>query len=96
MGTSTIYTRQYNSENVKFYIKKARLLRLSDRTVRFSLEQQFSDLVTDPQNLAKIKRQELVNDSTIVSGFIEYPARLMVKYKGEKTINCMRTSSLTP
>ena len=66
-------------------MKKARLLRLSDRTVRFSLEHQFSDLVTDRQNQAKIKRRELVDDGTIVSGFVEYPARLMVKYQGETT-----------
>ena len=76
--------RLYCSESVGYYEKKARLLRIQDKRYSVFASQQYSDLLTDRRNQAMIKRRELIDAGTYDSGFVTYPARLMMKTKNEK------------
>ena len=79
----TIYARLYCSEDVKNYVDKARLLRIANKNFQITVEQQFSELVQKRRNTAKMKRKELVANKEIVSGFVEYPTKLMIKRDGD-------------
>ena len=79
-GPRHIYVRfQFSSHVDEFMhaIKKAR--------PSFKLERQFSKPVTERRNLAMLERKKLKSKNEIRSGYIDYPAKLMVKRDGETT-----------
>ena len=80
-----IVVRVYNSELVKHFCKKARLLRMNDDSYKLNLEQQFSPTLTDRRNTAMLKRRELFEQRKITKGFVNYPAKLIVMYPGDTT-----------
>lgn len=51
----------------------------ADMTIR--VEQQFSERITRRRNDALLERKSLLASKTIASGFVDYPANLMVKMK---------------
>ena len=79
----TIYARLYNSEDTKYFVKKARLLRVANKRYTISVEQQFTEKLKARRNDAMLERRKLLDDKTISSGFLDYPAKLMVKFTGD-------------
>ena len=76
-----IYTRFYCSENVKYYNTKIRELNMRKATdVTCSL--QFSKKLTIRRNNAMMERNNLKSSGKIVSGYVEFPADLMIKKPG--------------
>ena len=79
-----IVARLYCSEAVKHYVKKARIIRIQDKRYTIFADQQFSELITARRNQAMIKRRDLINAGTFASGYVDYPAKLMMKNKNDK------------
>ena len=79
----TIYARLYNSEDVKYFVKKARLLRVANKRYTINVEQQFTEKLKTRRNDAMLERRKLLDEKTITSGFLDYPAKLMVKFTGD-------------
>ena len=57
------------------------------RNSKIRVEQMYSPAVTQRRNDAMIERRQLLDSKTIVSGYLDYPATLKVKYKTEDR-NC--------
>ena len=68
---------------MKYFVKKARLTRVANKRYAISIEQQFSEKLKARRNMAMMKTRDLLADKTIISGFLEYPAKLMVKFTGD-------------
>ena len=47
------------------------------------MDHQYSPDVTARRNQAMLLRRELLNKKQITAGYLDYPARLMVKVSGE-------------
>ena len=56
---------------------------IADRTFHISADQKYGPITTKRRNLALNLRRELVANGTITSGYVNFPARLMVNYPGE-------------
>ena len=56
---------------------------IADRTFHISADQKYGSITTKRRNLALNLRRELVANGTITSGYVNFPARLMVNYPGE-------------
>ena len=78
-----IFARLFNSEDVKYFVKQARIRRVDD--VRFSIgvDHQYSEPLMERRNAAKIYRRQLIDDKTIVKDFIDFPAKVVGKYPGK-------------
>ena len=78
-----IYMRLYTSEDVKYYWDFFRKLNIHQKT-KIKTSPQFSKKVTGRRNQAMLERKNLIDKANIKSGFIEYPATLMVKREGDR------------
>ena len=56
---------------------------IRDRTFKISADQKYGPITTRRRSLAFDLRRELVENGTITSGYVKFPARLMVNYPGE-------------
>ena len=74
-----IYMNFISSFHVDHFMKAVRT-----EKPYFKLERQFSKPVTDRRNLAMLERRKLLTNKQIKSGYLEYPARLMVKSDGDE------------
>ena len=75
-----IYIRFTSSQVVDEYLYLARKLKSPLR-----LDRQFSKAVTDRRKVAMLERKKLKEEKTIMAGYLEYPAKLMVKYTGQNS-----------
>ena len=73
-----IYMNFTSSRHVDFYIQKART-----QKSEYKLERQFTKPVQDRRNAAMLHRRTLLDNKEITSGYLEYPATLMVKKPGD-------------
>lgn len=73
-----IYIKFTTSHVVDEYVLLAR-----KKKPNFRVEKQFSKPVTDRRNTAMMERRKLIDNKTITSGYVEFPAKLMVKYVGQ-------------
>ena len=48
----------------------------------FKCTKQFTKALQDRRNEAMIKQRELLDENSIIKGFVEYPAKLIVMYAG--------------
>ena len=48
------------------------------------VEQRYGPDTTARRNMAKMERRNLLDSETITNGFVDYPAKLMVKYHEEE------------
>ena len=79
-GPRNIYVKFQFSSHVDEFMDA-----IKTKRARFRLERQFYKAVTDRRNLAMLERKTLKMNKEIRSGYIEYPAKLMVKRNGETT-----------
>ena len=79
-----IYMRLYTSEDVKYYCDLLRKLNIRHKTT-IKASPQFSKKVTDRRNQAMLERKHLIDKGAIKSGYVEYPATLMVKREGDRS-----------
>ena len=56
---------------------------LRSNKVPFRIDRQYSKAVKQRRNTAMMERKKLKDKNEIVSGYLEYPAKLMVKQHGE-------------
>ena len=75
----TIYARLFSSEDVKYFVKIARLLRVKDRRFGVVVDHQYSEALQQRRNLAMLKRRELVDGGEFSKVFVDFPVKLMVK-----------------
>ena len=78
-GPRHVYVKFLSSQLVDDFVLFARS---SDGTIR--IDKQYSKPVTDRRNLAFMERKTLKRQKTIVGGYVEFPAKLMVKFPGQK------------
>ena len=79
-----IFIRLFSTEDVKTYLDGFRNLNMNNRDMKIIISQQFSDKLSIRRNEAMIKRRELKTNGQIISGYVEYPATLMIKKAGDK------------
>ena len=79
-----IYMRLYTSEDVKYYCDLLRKLNIQHKTA-IKASSQFSKKVTERRNQAMLERKHLIDKGAIKSGYVEYPATLMVKREGDRS-----------
>ena len=78
----TIFARLYCSEDVKMYHELTRKENVSNRNYPYKVDFHYSEKVNVRRNEALKKRRELLIDKTITAGYVNFPAKLMVKLKG--------------
>ena len=79
-GPRHIYIKFLSSSHVDEFVEAGRRQRTT-----FRLEKQYSKAVTDRRNLAMIERKKLKANKEIISGYVDYPAKLMIKTVGQTT-----------
>ena len=79
-GPRNIYIKFLSSQTVDHFMEAIRT-----QTLPFRIERQYSKAVNDRRNTAMMERKKLKTiDKTIQSGYLDYPAKLMVKLHGER------------
>ena len=79
-----IFARFYCSEDVKYYNDKIRHLCINKKNEGVTSNLQFSKRLKERRNTAMMERKRLKSNNEIISGYIEYPATLMVKRAGDQ------------
>ena len=70
----------YSWDDCEEIIEAFRHKNISERSFGVHVSYKYGPLTTKRRNIALQRRSELKKDGTIVSGFIKYPAKLMVKH----------------
>ena len=81
-GPRPIFAAFYDWKDSEFVINEFRKNNINDPTCRISAEQKFGPMTTMRRNQALVLRKKLKEEGTIVSGYVAFPARLMVKKPG--------------
>ena len=66
----TIYARLYSSEQVKYYVKQARLARIDNKRLKYRVDHQYSEALQERRNTAMLKRREIVDSGDFVSALL--------------------------
>ena len=82
-GKRWIYAAFHSWDLSQEVIETFKMKCIKDRAFDISAEQKYGRLTTKRQQLALTLRKELKEAGTITSGFVNFPARLMVNYPGE-------------
>ena len=77
-----IYIRLYSSEDVKYYIFELRKLNMAKKTNIIGMNQ-YSKKLTERRNQALYERKKLKDKKEIISGYVKFPAILMIKREGD-------------
>ena len=83
-GCRDIYAALYDWKDAEFVLKSFTAKNISDKSFNVFCEQKYGPLTTARRNQALIARKSLKANGEIISGYISYPAKLMVKYPGQK------------
>ena len=78
-----IYARYFDwnvSEKIKTDLK---LANMADNSIKIYVEQMYGPRTRYRRGLAMSKRRDLKREGKIFSGFVSYPAKLMVKYTND-------------
>ena len=57
---------------------------MDDARFSIGVDHQYSEPLMERRNAAKIYRRQLIDDKTIVKGFIDFPAKVVGKYPGKE------------
>ena len=82
-GPPLIFARCYDWRDTQMPISTFRNLNMKNKNLKVYVEQQHSPMITARQNEAMLVRKKLKKQNLIVSGFVQYPATLMVKKQGD-------------
>ena len=86
-GKRWIYAAFHSWDLSQEVIDTFRLKCIKERAFIISAEQKYGRLTSRRRQLAFTLRKELKDAGTITSGFVNFPARLMVNYPGEMNGN---------
>ena len=81
-GKRLIYAAFHSWELSQQVIDELRQRCINDRKFKISAEQMYDPMTSRQRNLAFVKRKELKDQGIIVSGYVSFPARLMVNLPG--------------
>ena len=83
-GCRDIYAALYDWKDAEYVLKSFTAKNISDKSFKVFCEQKYGPLTTARRNQALIARKALKASGEIISGYVAYPAKLMVKYPGQK------------
>ena len=86
-GKRKIFAAFLNWELPQRIIEQFRKRNIGDNTFQIYVDQMYGPLTTMRRNLAFQKRKALKGNGEITSGFVNYPARLMVNFRGDVDVN---------
>ena len=78
-GPQPIYAAIYDWKDCELIIEKFRLHNMSNPTSPIRVEYKYGPLTTKRRNLAMAERKRLKDNGDIISAYVAYPAKLMVK-----------------
>ena len=79
----TIFVRFNSSSDASYYFDCYKKLAISSKNTQWKMEHQYSPKVTARRNEALFKHKDLIQNKTVSAGYIDYPAKLMVKGFGQ-------------
>ena len=82
-GKRFIFVAFHSWDLCQVILKRFRLKNINDRNFNISAEQKYGPMTTRRRSLAFQERKRLIDAGTITSGFVAFPARLLVNYPGE-------------
>ena len=82
-GKRFIFVAFHSWDLCQTILKTFRLKNINDRHFTISVEQKYGPMTTQRRSLAFQERKKLIDEGTITSGFVAFPARLLVNYPGE-------------
>ena len=83
-GSRDIYAAFYDWKDTEYVQQLFTTKNIKDRKFKIYCEQKYGSITTARRNMALMARKTLKENGEIASGYIAYPAKLMVKYPGEK------------
>ena len=78
-GPQPIYAAMYDWKDCEFIIEQFRQHNISNPSSPIRVEYKYGPLTTKRRNMAMAERRRLKNNKTIISAYVAYPAKLMVK-----------------
>ena len=82
-GKRKIFAAFLNWELPQKILEEFRKKSIQDRSFQYYADQMYGSLTTSRRHLAFQKRKELKENGTTTSGFVKFPARLMVNHPGD-------------
>ena len=79
-----IYAKFYDWKDSQLVLDRFKKLNFTQKNLNIFTDQMYSPFLTARRNQALIERKSLKESGTIVSGYVAYPANLMVKKTGDK------------
>ena len=86
-GKRLIFAAFHSWDLCQLILQTFRRKCINDHEFPISAEQKYGPLTTRRRQLAHLTRKGLKETGTITSGYVDYPARLMVNYPGEVISN---------
>ena len=83
-GRRDIYAALYDWKDIDYVQQSFTAKNIKDKKFKVYCEQKYGSITTARRNMALMARKSLKEKGEIASGYIAYPAKLMVKYPGEK------------
>ena len=83
-GQRDIYAALYDWKDTEYVQQAFTTKNIKDKKFKVYCEQKYGSITTARRNMALMARKTLKANGEITSGYIAYPAKLMVKYPGEK------------
>ena len=82
-GARNIYAKLYRWDDAEHLKTAFRKLNVSDPNLKIFCEQKFGPMTTYRRNKAMTLRRDLKKDQKIYSGFVAFPAKLLVKFTAD-------------
>ena len=83
-GRRNIFAKLYRWDDAEQLKTDFRSLNIRNPNTKIYCEQKFGPMTTYRRNQAMTVRRDLKNDQKIYSGFVAFPAKLLVKYSADK------------
>ena len=74
-----IYIRFYSWDDAEYYFQKFKSLAMKKHHFNYKIDRQYSKKLTSRRNEAMLERKRLLDSKQIVSGYVDFPAKLLVK-----------------
>ena len=79
-----IFAAIYDWKECEKLVDNFRKNNIADRSSQIQCEYKYGPMTTRRRNMALVERKRLKESGELVSGYVAYPAKLMVKKRGEK------------
>ena len=86
-GKRLIFAAFHSWDLCQEILDSFRLLNIKDRNFKISAEQKYGPLTTKRRQLAFTLRKKLKETGVITSGYVDFPARLIVNLNGELNVD---------